>query len=64
MSGNLRLIDQSAVADAVLLLNVEDCSGNGCSISQLDAIVGRIGIFIDEFVLLDIIGLFANRLLS
>ena len=39
---NLRLIDQSAVAYAVSLLNVEHRRGDGSPISQIDTIVGRI----------------------
>ena len=64
MMRNLRLIEQFAVTDPVSLLNVEHRSGDGSPISQLDAIVGRICIFADEFVFLDVVGFLANRLLS
>src|ERR1700722_11545171 len=64
MTRNLRLVDQSAVADPVSLLNIQHRSGDGSPIRQLDALVGRITIFADEFVLPDIVGFLSDRLLS
>jgi hypothetical protein len=52
---NLRLIEQLAITNPVSLLNVEYRSGDGGPVSQFDAIVGRICIFADEFVLIDIV---------
>ena len=60
---NLRLIEQFAVTEPIALLNVEHRGGDGSPISQLDAIVGRICIFTNELVFLDVVGFLADGLL-
>ena len=47
-AADLRLIDQSAVANAVSLLNVKHRGGDGGSISQLDAIAGWVDTIVKD----------------
>src|SRR5262245_47619228 len=62
--GNLRLIEQVAVANPVLPLNLEHGAGNSSRISQLKAVVRRARVLSDELVFLDVVGFLADRLLS
>lgn len=47
-AADLRLIDQSAVANAVSLLNAKHRGGDGGSISQLDAIAGWVDTIVKD----------------
>ena len=47
-AADLRLIDQSAVANAVSLLNAKHRGGDGGSISQLDAIAGWVDTLVKD----------------